>query len=302
MVLKSRGQTLDLNDQVQLTVQFKDGSGSPVDLDALPFISIQQPNGNVLLTSTNTGVTRIAAGKYSYLFTIPYNGASTYGVWIDTWTGTSSGFYIEQSFQFVVVGNQIPAINSDGYHHLGDDVPFNYSQQAIQNINKLIKSLKARLNSSGKSVSKDQYGNTIYVNCDIFSVDQLVTFLATALTDFNQTPYFTFYQFDDCQFVDQFFEILVEGATLYALSSKALIEKGTEVNIQDNGLSFQPATVADMLNSQYGTLLTHYWEKLKMIKNSLRPSPRGLGTFTMTAGGASTHIRKWRHLRARQLF
>lgn len=302
MAIKSRGETLDLNDIVRLHVQFKDSSGIPVDLDSLPNISIQQPNGNVLLASTNTGVTKIDTGKYAYLFTVNYNGGGTYGIYTDTWTGSKDGFYVEQSFQFVVVGNQIPAINSDGYHHLGDDPGFSYSQQAIKNINMLIKSLRARLNSSGKSVSKDEYGNTIYTNCDIFTVEQLTTFLATALWDFNQVPYFTFFQFDDCVLVQQFGEILVEGATLYALASKALIEKGTEINIQDNGLTFSPATISDLLNTQYSTLLNHYWEKLKMIKNNIRPSPNALGSYSMTGGGNNTHIRKFRHLRQRQLY
>ena len=195
MTIKSRGQTLDLNDVVKLSVEFKDSSGQYVDLDTNPTISILQPNGNLLLASTNLGVTKIGIGKYQYLFKIPYNSGGNFGVWNDIWRGSYNGFLIEQSFQFVVTGNQIPAINSDGYMHLGDDVPFQYSQCAIKNINILLKSLKARLNSSGKSKAKDEFGNTIYVTCDIFSIDQLVTFLGTALWQFNEVPYFTFFTF-----------------------------------------------------------------------------------------------------------
>lgn len=300
MSIKSRGETLDLNDVVKLIVEFKDSSGNPVDLDDIPTICIQQPSGNICLNPTSIGVTHIGPGKYQYLFTIFYNGGGTFGVWQDIWRGTASGFFIENTFQFVVVGNQIPAINSDGYQHLGDDVPFEYSQQAIKNINILLKSLKARLNSEGKSKSKDAFGNTIYSDCNIFTVDQLVTFLATALWQFNEVPFFTFFQFDDCMFIQQFGSILVEGATLYALASKALIERGSEINFNDNSLSWTPPQVSDLLNTQYSTLLSHWYDKLKLIKNNIRPSPKGLGSYSINSYN-NTNLRKLRHLKEKKI-
>ena len=298
MVIKARGELIDVTDQVNLTVQFRDTSGSPIDTDSFPTISIVQPSGLVLLAPTSAGVARIGTGKYSYIFTVPINGP--YGVYNDIWTGYVNGFRVQTQFEFVVLHTQVPAINTDGYAHLGDDPGFNYSQAAIKNINKLLKSLKARLNSAGKAKSTDGYGNVTYIDCDIFSIDMLVTFLATALWDFNQVPFFTFFQFDDDNFVEQFGEILVEGATLYSLASKALIERGREFQITDNGLNFNPPTVSELMNTQYSTLLTHYWEKLKYIKNSLRPAPRGLGVFSMNSG-INPAFARLRHLRARRL-
>ncbi len=298
MAIKARGELIDVTDQVNLTVQFKDTNGDPIDTDSIPKISIIQPSGLVALASTSAGVTKIDTGKYSYIFTIPINGP--YGVFNDIWVGFINGFRVESDFSFVVAHTQLPAINTDGYVHLGDDPGFNYSQTAIKNINKLLKSLKARLNSAGKALSKDAYGNAIYVDCDIFPYDMLTTFLATALWDFNQVPYFTFFQFDDDNFVEQFGEILVEGATLYSLASKALIERGREFQLTDNGLNFNPPTVSELMNTQYGTLLTSYTDKLKYIKNSLRPAPRGLGTFSMNSG-INPAFAKLRHLRSRRL-
>lgn len=297
-MIRSRGELIDVTDQVNLTVQFKDSLGNPIDTDSFPQISIIQPSGLVALAPTSTGVARVAAGKYSFIYTVPINGP--YGVFNDVWIGYVNGFRVETTFSFVVTHTQVPAINTDGYVHLGDDPGFNYSQAAIKNINKLLKSLKARLNSAGKAKATDVYGNVVYVDCDIFSVDMLVTFLATALWDFNQVPFFTFFQFDDDNFVEQFGEILVEGATLAALASKALIERGREFQITDNGLSFNPPTVSELMNTQYSTLLTHYFDKLKLIKNSLRPSPKGLGTFSMS-GGMNPSFRALRHLRQRRL-
>jgi hypothetical protein len=250
------------------------------------------------LAPTSTGVSRVSEGKYSFIYTIPINGP--YGVFNDIWVGYVNGFRVETTFSFVVAHTQMPAINTDGYVHLGDDPGFNYSQCATKNINKLMKVLRARLNSAGKAKSTDSYGNVIYVDCDIFSVDMLTTFLASALWDFNQVPFFTFFTFDDDGFVDQFGEILVEGATLYSLASKALIERGREFQITDNGLNFNPPTVSELMTTQYSTLLSHYYEKLKYIKNSLRPAPRGLGVFSMNSG-INPAFARLRHLRARRL-
>lgn len=298
MVIKSRGEVIDVTDQVNLTVQFKDASGNPVNTDSFPTISIIQPSGLVAISPTSTGVSQASTGKYSFVWTVPINGP--YGVFNDIWVGFVNGFRIETTFSFIVNHSQVPSINTDGYVHLGDDPGFQYSQCATININKLIKSLKARLNSSGKAKSADAYGNTVYVDCDIFSIDMLTTFIATALWDFNQVPYFTFFTFDEDMFVDQFGEILVEGATLYALASKSLIERGREFQITDNGLNFNPPTVSELMQTQYSTLLSHYWEKLKYIKNSLRPSPKGLGVFSMNSG-INPNFAKLRHVRARRI-
>lgn len=298
MSIKGRGELLDVTDQVSLTVQFKDAMGNPINTDSFPTISIVQPSGLVAILPTSAGVQQIGTGNYVFTYTIPIDGP--YGVFNDIWVGYINGFRIETTFSFVVTHTQIPSINTDGYVHLGDDPGFKYSQCALININKLIKSLKARLNSSGKAKASDSYGNTIYVDCDIFSVDTLTTFIATALWDFNQVPYFTFFTFDEDSFVDQFGEILVEGATLYALASIALIERGREFQLTDNGLNFNPPTVSELLQTQYSTLLSHYWEKLKYIKNSLRPAPRGLGVFSMNSA-INPAFARLRHLRARRL-
>jgi len=298
MTILARGQFADVTDQINLTVQFRDTTGEPINTDSYPTISIVQPSGGVLLAPTSVGISQNNTGLYSYIFTVPINGP--YGVYNDIWTGFVNGFRVQTQFEFVVSHTELPGVNTDGYVALGDDPGFHYSQCAIKNINKLMKSLRARLNSSGKSKSTDSYGNVVYVDCDIFSVDMLTTFLATALWDFNQVPFFTFFTFEEDYFVEQFGEILVEGATLYALASQALIERGREFQLTDNGVNFNPPTVSELLQTQYGTLLSNYWEKLKFIKASLRPSPIGLGVFGMTSAW-NPAIRNLRHLRERQI-
>jgi len=299
-MIYDRGEIVIPTNQVNLTVAFKDSMGNYVDPDSFPQISIVQPGGSVALAPTSVGVAKIAVGKYSYIMTAPIDGPL--GVWNDIWVAYISGFRFENVFSFVINNGQIPenGYNSDGYAALGDEVSFNYSQPAIKNINKLIKALKARLNSSGKSKSKDAYGNVVYVDCDIFSVDMLVTFIGIALWDFNQVPYFTAFSLDDDNFINQFGEILVEGATLYALASIALVERGREFTLSDNGLSFTPPTESELLNTQYSTLLTHYWDKLKYIKNSLRPYSISIGEFNMMSSPYSP-LRRMRHLKERRI-
>lgn len=130
-----------------------------------------------------------------------------------------------------------------------DDSNFDFSQRAIKNINILIKRLKTKL------------------DINIFPIDQLVGFLVLSLSDFNQTPSFTYFTFEDTRTIEFFSEILISGASLYALSSQALIEKGKECQITDNGLDFDPPKVSEMLNTQYSTLLVSHFEKLKFIKS-----------------------------------
>jgi hypothetical protein len=299
-ILTTRSQLIDVNMTVQLVATFTNRAGVPTNTDALPSISIVSPSGLVVLTQTTAGVMQLDVGKYQFDFTIPYNGP--YGVWNDVWTGTIGGALVQNSFEFIVVNTDVPrVINSDGYIALGDDPGFNYSQVAIRNINKLLKVLKARLNSSGLSKSTDSFGNVIYVNCDIFSVDMLVTFLANALSDFNQIPFFTFFTFNDTLIIEQFLDILVEGATLMALASQALIERGREYSITDSSINFTPPLVSEMLLTEYNTLLTQYYEKLKYIKNSMRPSAHGLGTATVLNSGRNPAISRLRFLRQRQI-
>jgi hypothetical protein len=294
--IKARGEFVDVTERIALNVTFSDPTGAPTNTDTVPSITIMQPSGSILLGPTSSGVMQIGTGQYSYIFTIPYGGP--YGVWNDIWNGIVNGNNVQASFSFVVANTEFSGINQDGYINLGDDPGFDYSQNAIRNINKLLKTLKARLNSSGKAKSMAPDGTTIYVDCDIFSISMLVTFIANAITMFNELPYFTFYTFEDTDIIDLFHNTFVEGAVIQALASQALIERGREYALTDNGISFVPPTVSELLNTEWGTAFTAYQTKLTAIKASIRPHPMGLGNLRM---GANTAFLKLRHLRQRRI-
>lgn len=299
MVSKSRGELITPKDTVALTATFKDQLGEPHDTDNYPQITIVAPTGLVVLNTTSQGISKIDIGKYQFDFTIGF--APAYGVWIDQWIGYINGFRIEASFNFIVSNTNLSALYQvDGYYALGDDPGFNFSQTEIFNINKLLKTLKARLNASGKTKSKDQYGNITYVDCSIYSIEMLTTFLANSISLFNEIPHITFFTFADTAFIDQFHDAIVEGAVLMALASQALLERGAEYSISDNGINFTPPTISELLNTQYTTLLTAHNEKIKFIKNSFKPHPLGLGSFSMT-GSRNPSFARLRHLRQRQI-
>lgn len=299
-MIRARGEIAHPKDQINLTVSFKDNTGTLVDPLVYPTISMVSPSNLVMFPPTSAGVGRISVGQYSYIYDVPLSPA--FGVYNDVWSANINGNIVENKFSFIINYSQVPeAVNADGYIALGDDPGFDYSQNAITNINVLMKMLRQRLRSQGKSPSKDAFGNTIYVDCDIFSVETLVTFLAESLSLFNQTPFYTSFSYEDTLFVRQFSNILVEGALVYAMASQALIEKGRSYNITDNGISVTMPDMGDMLNSAASTLFSAHMEKLKYIKNSLRPSALGLGVFNMNSGAINPAIRRLRHLRQRRI-
>lgn len=297
MAKRTRTELIEPKDTVMLTAAFRDSSGVLKNTDSVPQITITDPTGLVVVGPTSAGVQQLSVGKYQYDLDIGITGPL--GVWVDTWTAYINGIQIEGSFSFIVNITDTPALNTDGYIHLGDDPGFNYTQVEIFNINKLLKTLRARLNSRGKTKVSTPAGDK-WETCDIFAIDSLIAFLANSITLFNEIPHFTFFTFADTTFIDQFHDVIVEGAVIWALASHALIERGAEYSVSDNGINFTPPALSELLNSQFTTLLTLHNEKIKFIKNSFKPHPIGLGSFSVN-NTRNTAVRKLRLLRARQI-
>jgi hypothetical protein len=137
------------------------------------------------------------------------------------------------------------------------------------NLDVLLALLKTRLVSSGKITIKDSSGHTNLVDSDVFGDSTLENFLILSLSGFNQVPNFTYYTFNDNNFVEIFAEVLIEGAVIHALAACSLIEKGREFMIEDNGIIMNPPSVADIMTTQYSTIMVHYWDKLKLIKSEI---------------------------------
>jgi len=191
---------------------------------------------------------------------------------------------------------------------IGDEVDFDFSSGEIKGVNILLKYLKARLRSDGKKPKRDEYGSFItdgygelvMEECNVFSDEILVCFLCSALSEFNMIPFFTSFLFSDEIIHKTFSNAIVEGAYILALSSQALVEKGRDFTISDGGISYQPPALGDFIQSHHQAFLTSYRERLKFIKNSIRPNPVSFGTFTNLSSGAPAFVRL-RHLRSRKI-
>lgn len=105
------------------------------------------------------------------------------------------------------------------------------SDLALHNVNNLLKILKTRLHNS----------------VDIFTTNQLVIFLATALEAVNTFPPFTNFSFENTKFIEAFSPMIVQYATYLATTSKALIEKGQEFKTLNNGVEFDPPQISEVL-------------------------------------------------------
>ena len=136
-----------------------------------------------------------------------------------------------------------------------------YSEK--HNLAILVSLLQDRLSSKGKVKNLDEHGNEVYTVVDIFGKTSLENFLILSLSEFNQTPKFSNFNLEQDHFVYIFSDILVEGAVLHALASKALLEKGREFKSEDR------PSIADMMQTQYSILLTHHFEKLRLIKSHI---------------------------------
>ncbi|MBF0556603.1 MAG: hypothetical protein HQK96_18955 [Nitrospirae bacterium] len=283
---------------IDLFVKFVDQFGDPINSDTTPKVTITDYNNVVRQTASNRGVSLFQdPGIYKLTYSIPENFPDGYAV--DTWVAQIGNDTITTSFSFLVTSSASFENMTDPEYTPGDDITFKFTKEECDGIDVLLKILRRRLKNNGTRKVPDGMGGFVDQPCNIFSDDEMTCFLISSLSDFNSTPHFTSYTFADPATFGIFADIILQGANLLALAAQALIEKGREFVITDNGISFQPPAVSEILNSQYTTQLTVYREKLKFIKANLKPGPRGLGTFRTTAV-APAFIRL-RHLRERQI-
>lgn len=297
-----------LGQEVTLQIQYFDPTGREIDADETPEIQITDSLGNIVLASSSTDVQRMDVGLYQYTYRVP--AGSDAGAWMDEWSAIIDEAPLDISFVFTVVDPDagMTADTGPGVISLGDDVDFDFTDEELFGINILLKFLKARLRSSGRrpvrdsfgKFVRDAYGELVTEECNVFDDEILVCFLCQAISEFNGVPFFTAYTFADQIIQSTFSSFIVEGAYIFALASQALVEKGRDFTITDGGMNYQPPQLGDFIQSHYGTWLTSYRERLKFVKNSIRPGPVGYGTHTNFASGAPAFTRL-RHLRARRV-
>lgn len=300
---------------VALQIQFYDSCGSKVIADDTPTLEIYDQDGYLVLSPNLDDISHLGDGLYEYVYTVPTDGDT--GVWRDRWVAKIGGAELDTdtlpeniSLKFTVVtpNSGLSIDSGPGKIKVADDVVFDFSEEEIKGINILLKFLKARLRSVGKKPQRDEFGAFIYdgygelvtEDCDVFTNDVLVTFLMQALSEFNSTPFFTGYSFADPLVQNLFSQVIVESAYVFSLASQSLLEKGRDFTISDGGINYQPPQLGDFLATHYGNWLTTNRERIKFIKNSIRPGPMNFGTHTNLTGAAPAYVRL-RHLRSRRI-
>ena len=287
-----------LGRSVDLYVRLVDSIGNPTNADTTPTVTIYDSAGTIRQSSTNVGVSLVEdPGLYKLSYSIPITAID--GYWSDIWSADIGGETIETGFTFLVLSSGEMSEGEEQVYTPGDDHEWDFTQDEVVGINRLLKIIKARLKNNGVRHVSDGAGGYVEVPCAVFTDDELTAFLVNGLSSFNQYPHFTNYAFSDPQTYTLFADIIVQGGVLLALAAQALIERGREFTINDSGVTYQPPQIAEILNSQYSTQLADYKEKLKIIKSSHKMAPRGLGIFRTTS--INPNFLRLRHLRERRV-
>lgn len=289
---------------IRLEIQYYDQAGNYVDPSTIPTVSIVDPTNTIIFNANgSTGVSRQDTGLYYYDYTVPVDGKL--GQWQDVWSVKVGNTPFNTVLNFTV--NQlIDPVTAQP----GQEIDPQLSPQAVKNVMLLLKLLRTRLASDGVRRKRDQYGrylldtngNYIMEPCNVFTTEELYTFLKASLAEFNSIPHFTSFTFNDTSFVNMFQHELTEGAFILSMALQGLREKGREFSMTDDGLSYQPPQIADYLKSFHSDYLAAYRERLKFIKCQFKPNPTGFGTvYSLAGGGVSPAFIRLRHLRARQI-
>jgi hypothetical protein len=284
-----------------LEIDVRDAMGNRADPSSLPEVEIIDSQDASLRARSSTNVTRIDTGRFRLIYLVP-NNAHT-GIWTDHWYATVNGFPTEARLNFIVLSSSADIeVSGD---KIGDPARITYSQEEIIGINKLLAQLKARLKNNTQVETIDAYGNTTFVDCPVFTDDELVWFLNCSLSEFNQVPHFTDFTFADPVIsgidgsVGRYSYIIVEGAFILAAAAQMLIEAGREFTITDNGITMSPPQLSATLNNELTAFTTRHSEMLKFIKGSIKPRPLGFGGFRVL--GISPNFARLRHLRERRI-
>jgi hypothetical protein len=285
---------------VELYVRFVDAIGNPANTDETPQVEVFDSTGIRRQPFTNVGVSLIEdnqPGLYKFDYSIPETAPD--GYWSVTWRANIGNETVTSTFDFLVIADGGVQESSEPVYIPGDDSPWDFSKDENNGINRLLRMVKCRVKNDGVRKVPDGDGGYMEIPCSVFTDTELVCFLVNSLSSFNQMPHFTNLTFAEPMIYTTFADIIVQGAVVLALAAQSLIEKGREFNFNDNGVTYQPPQVADILNTQYSTQLNDYKEKLKYIKNQFKSGPLGLGTFRCTA--INPAFLRLRHLRERRL-
>lgn len=92
--------------------------------------------------------------------------------------------------------------------------------------------------------------------------------LQLSLSAFNMVPCVTYFTFDDEENIDQISDLLVTYACYVVLSTKSLVERGREVSVSSNGVSFVPPDMSEHLVRLSRELWNNWDSQVNNLKQS----------------------------------
>lgn len=120
------------------------------------------------------------------------------------------------------------------------------------NKKELYKNLIARLSGNGKIKSIDSNDNSIYIDCTIYSIDDVNCYINNAINIVrSKVGPDSLESYDDDYIIAHWYESVYQRALSTALAAQALKERGREFVINDAGVSYQAPKVSDILMEQY---------------------------------------------------
>ena len=133
-------------------------------------------------------------------------------------------------------------------------------------IAKLTDLLKIRLAS--KSFVKNAKGESVELN--VFTDEQLYEYLEYGLTAFNSVPNFTFITFNDGIAIANVGIYIVRYAANVTLLSRGLIEKGRQIDLEDQGMTYTSPDIAEFMLKQAELELSGWFEEVKCVKADVK--------------------------------
>lgn len=124
--------------------------------------------------------------------------------------------------------------------------------------------VRARLADDGYKKEKDGYGSEVYVGVNVYTEEQISNYLEGSLRRFNLL-FDRSFELDDDE-THQFTDLIVQGAVITGLASKALIESGRCFSYIDNGIEFKGSPeVTHTMMRQWEIENNDYWRKVEFL-------------------------------------
>lgn len=130
------------------------------------------------------------------------------------------------------------------------------------NISYYVELVRARLYDENIR-AKDQYDNEVEVPLYRYTEVQIISYLEGSVRRFNLLFNKKLDLVDDE--IYKFTDLIVHGAVITALASKALSECGREFSMQDDKMIFTPPAISSLLMHQWEVESADYDRKVKFL-------------------------------------